>query len=426
MIWLDSLAPRSATMARNTTRRVVEVNRGVFGPAKPRPRTVRPKKITECPGVPAVHLQVAEKLSSPLLMGPPVCDELIAFVRHLFTEEEAGVVRHLGQFAGMSAADIARGERRPLDQIEPILHRLSTVKRAIAASGPEGTRKYRLMPIMPGIFEMVLIGESPEALSPWHRRFAELFEALYETGYTVDYQQGQTRPSPFVRVIPVGSTIDAHPMALPSDRLEVILDRYKVFGVGQCQCRMTMQVAGRGCGKPMGNCTVMGEFAEQGIRQGWLRPVSRKDVLAIKREAESHGLVTWIMNAEAVKGQASCSCCGCCCHALRIVNEFNSPGVMAPAHFLPRFDAVRCTYCGKCARTCPMGALVMDVHQRTRQHLAARCIGCDLCVVACDDHQAIAMEPVPDYKLPYQSAFSYQFHTAAGVVKNAWTAWRHR
>ena len=54
------------------------------------------------------------------------------------------------------------------------------------------------MPIMPGIFEMVLIGESPESMSPWHRRFAELFEALYETGYTMDYQRGQTRPSPFV------------------------------------------------------------------------------------------------------------------------------------------------------------------------------------------------------------------------------------
>jgi Pyruvate/2-oxoacid:ferredoxin oxidoreductase delta subunit len=413
-------------MAEPAPRRVIEMNQGVFGPTRPRPRAVRPKTVADFPGVSQVHLEVAHKLSSPMLTGPPLCDELVAFVQHLFTEEEAGVVRHLGQFVGMGAADIAKAEHRPLDQIEAVLHRLSVDKRAIVASGQQGMAKYRLMPIMPGIFEMVLIGKSPDTMSPWHRRFAELFEALYETGYIVDYQQRQTRPSPFVRVISVGSTIEAHPMALPSDRLEVILDRFDIFGVGQCQCRMTMQVAGHGCGKPVGNCTLMGQFAAQGIRQGWLRPVSRTDVLEIKREAESHGLVTWIMNAESAKGQASCSCCGCCCHAMRMVNEFNAPGVMAPAHFLPRFDVAKCTYCGRCARTCPMGALIVDVHQRERKYLAARCIGCGLCVVACGDRRAVAMEPIPDYQLPYQSWFAYQVHTTAGMVKNAWNVWRGR
>ncbi len=417
----------SVIMSECNSRRVIEVNQGVFGPITPRPKTVRSKTLTDFPGVPPVHLEVAHKLSSPLLMGPPVCDELVAFVQHLLTEEEAGVMRHLGQFVGMSAADIAKAEHRPVEQVEPVLQRLAEVKRAIAASRPQGTKKYGLMPIMPGIFEMVLIGESPDTMSPWHRRFAELFEALYETGYLTDYQERQTRPSPFLRWISVGSTIEAHPMALPSDRLEVILDRFEAFGIGHCQCRLAMHAAGHGCGKPVGNCTVMGQFAEKGIQQGWLRPVSRKDVLEIKREAESNGLVTWIMNAESTpRGQASCSCCGCCCHAMRIVNEFSSPGVMAPAHFLPRFDDAKCTYCARCARNCPMGALVVDVQHRQREHLGARCIGCGLCVVACGDHRAVAMEPVPDYLLPYKSWFAYQFRVTAGMMQSAWKVWRHR
>ena len=417
---------RSLSMPEQTPRRVIEVRQDVVAPTDPRPKARWPKTVGDFPGVAQVHLEVAKKLASPLLTGPPLCDEMVAFVQHLFTEEEASVVRHLGQFVGRSAADLAKAERRPVEEIAPVLERLAAGKRAIAASGPAGRAKYRLMPIMPGIFEMVLIGESPDTLSPWHRRFAELFQALYETGYIRDYRQGHTGPSPFVRVLPVGSTIAAHPMALPSDRLEVILDRYTDFGVGQCQCRMTMQVAGQGCGKPVGNCTVMGEFAARGIRQGWLRAVSKKNVLEIKREAESHGLVTWIMNAEAGRGQASCSCCGCCCYAMRIVTEFNAPGVMAPAHFRPRFDSARCTYCGQCARQCPVGALAMDVRQRTSRYLEARCIGCGLCVVACGDRRAVAMEPVPAYTLPYQSWFAYQLHATAGMVKSAWKVWRRR
>ena len=112
---------------------------------------------------------------------------------------------------------------------------LANEKRSIAAGGPPHARRYRLLPIVPGIFEMMLIGHTPESLTDWHRRFIELFEALYDTGYSLDYQA--IIPTPVVRYLPVGKAIEAHPMALPSDKLEVVLDQFDVFGVGQCQCR---------------------------------------------------------------------------------------------------------------------------------------------------------------------------------------------
>ena len=77
--------------------------------------------------------------------------------------------------------------------------------------------------------------------------------------------------------MPVGKAIDAHPMALPTDKLEVVLDQFEVFAVGQCQCRMAMEVLGRGCGKPLGNCMTMGSWAERGIEDGSLKQVSRKE-----------------------------------------------------------------------------------------------------------------------------------------------------
>jgi Pyruvate/2-oxoacid:ferredoxin oxidoreductase delta subunit len=187
-----------------------------------------------------------------------------------------------------------------------------------------------------------------------------------------------------------------------------------------------VQVLGKGCGKPLSNCMVMGEFATPMIKQGRAREVSRQDALEIKREAEAHGCVTWIMNVEATKGQAACSCCGCCCHAMRAVSEFNAPGIIAPPHFVPEFDLAKCTLCGKCAKNCPMGAITVDPAARTHRHERVRCIGCGLCVLACDRAKAIAMNAVPDCQMPYKSWFSYLLLTTPGRLRNAWSVSRQR
>ena len=420
-------------------RRVIEINRQVIGPRPPKLSTVRPRTLDDYPHLPAAYRDMAGRLSSPLRMGPPICDELLALVQHLFTEEEAALARHLGLYRGRTARQLARAERRPVEEIQPILDRLSEEKRVILRSGPpkppatgDGPKsaapaaaksRYRLLPIVPGIFEIMLIDYTPESLTDWHRRFIELFEALYETGYLLEYHGAL---APGVRYLPVGNVIDAHPMALPSDKLEIVLDQFDTFAVGQCQCRMAMQVLGQGCGKPLGNCMGMGLWAERSIAAGVMRQVSKKVALEIKREAEAHGMVNWMMNVQSSRGQWSCSCCGCCCHALRMVNEFNAPGSIAPPHFLPRLDGSRCTYCGKCAQRCPMGALVVDTQNKKHEHLRPQCIGCGLCVVACDRQQAVVMEPVPDYRLPYRSWFSLIAHSAPGAIRKSWQVWRQR
>lgn len=405
------------------TRRIIPIDREIIGTTPPRPRTLRQKKLSDYPTLSAAHRQIAKSLSSPLLVGPPICDELMALVQHLFTEAEAEAARHLGGMIGKTAGQIAQAMRRPLETVEPFLQHLAVKKRAIDASGPESRKKYKLMPIMPGIFESVLITEHPETMSPWHRRFAELYAALYETGYLTDYGACST---PFVRFLPIGQLVKAHPAALPSDQLEVVLDRYQTFAIGQCQCRTARAVVGKGCGKPIGNCCVIGEFAEAGIRSGTLKPVTKRDMLEIKAEGEAQGLVSWIMNVESTKGQYSCTCCGCCCHAMRSVNEFNAPGVAAPPHFLPTFDSAKCDHCARCARQCPMGAIALNFKAHTWQHLTERCIGCGICAVACNQKHAIVMTPVPDYRLPPNSWFALIARNTPNLLYNAWEAWRRR
>ena len=96
--------------------RMVELKNGVIGPIEPRGRRVRETRPGDYPGVPEAYLQLAE-LYGPALMGPPLCDELMALLQHMFTEEEAALVRHLKSGSMMTAAQVAadsspaRGER---------------------------------------------------------------------------------------------------------------------------------------------------------------------------------------------------------------------------------------------------------------------------------------------------------------------------
>jgi len=403
--------------------RIVDVRDGVIGPGEPRNSVVVPRRLSDFPGTSQAHLEVAKKLSNPLLMGPPICNEFVAFVEHLFTEDEAAVACHLGM-TKKSAATVARSAGLPQDKVEEIMRSLGTDKHCINKSGGAGQEKYSLMPVFPGIFEMVLIGKDPEALNDWDRKFAELFEDLYMTGY---WLVDDTKMGPgMVRYLPVAESVAANPMALPTDKLEPVLEPFSIFGVGHCQCRTSAQVEGKGCGKPTLNCLVMGEIAQGGIRDGWLQKVTRAEALEIKREAESHGMVNWMMNVAAYKSQSSCSCCGCCCHNFRMISEFGAPGMIAPPHFLPAFDAAACNYCGKCALACPMAALVIDTKEKKREHLGARCIGCGLCVLACDKAKATTMKPVDEYKGPVKSVGRLFALSMPGQVRATFKTWRGR
>ncbi|MBN1382592.1 MAG: 4Fe-4S binding protein [Deltaproteobacteria bacterium] len=385
--------------------RIIQIAQNVIGPGEPKSKKLKVRRESDFPGVPRVHLAAAVKYTDPMLLGPPLCDELIDLVHHMFTEEEAAVFLPLGLLVGKTARQIAKEARMPLETVKPLLTSLSMEKRFITRSGPEDNPKYRLLPLMPGVFELCLIRPSLDSLTDWHRRFAELIEALYETGYMVEHMSG--KGPALVRYVPIKQSIDSHPMALPGDKFEMILDRYKAFGVGICQCRLTEDINGRGCGREKLNCAIMGEGVADAVKNGLVKEVTKAEMLAIKLEAEAQGMVNWMFNIDNAKTQSSCSCCGCCCHNLRTVTEFNVPSSIAPPHFLPKVDTDQCNYCGKCALNCPLAAITVNTKAKTYVHREERCIGCGLCVVACDQKKAITMVPVPDYKLPYRSWFSF-------------------
>ncbi|OGP59005.1 MAG: hypothetical protein A2V67_08310 [Deltaproteobacteria bacterium RBG_13_61_14] len=371
-------------------------------PARARWKPADPEHLRRWNGINPTLIKVAENYSSPSLLGPRMSDDLVELIAHMYRAEEAEVLQYLTPWSSKTAAELAKQADRPIEEVQAILDRIVSFQNSLLTFGREGkAKKYNILPIVPGTFELVLVKPEESLLTDWHKEFSRRFSKLYNEGAFAIYWDD---PSAWgmVRYIPVYPTIRDNPAALPSDKLPAILERYQDLAVGLCQCTTTAKYVDRYCGRPHFTCMTMGEEARSAIQSGVMRRVELKEALEIKTQAEQAGLSTWMMNLdhEHFKSNISCSCCGCCCFALRSLTQFNKPGFVARPHFMPKIDQERCRHCGTCVDRCNMDA--HQVTEDTHTFDTLRCIGCGLCASTCPA-EALTMEPVKSYKPPYQS-----------------------
>ncbi len=383
------------------------------------------------PGATPAHLKIVEFYSQKILIGPPPSQELLELIVHLYTPEEAEIAQYLPLIYGKTAGSVARQAKRPLEEVTAILNRLANEKRALIVFGkgepekilsylsnhrdnpltftaPEEPLRYGLMPIVPGTFEMVMMKGNDDE---WHRRFGQLFERVYSTGYLVNYLD---KPIPLIRYIPVYETIDAVPAALPSDLLTDMLMENSKFGVGICQCRQSQAYSGHDCGLPRETCMSIGPVADFMLSRNFQRRVDRSEALDIKMKANAAGLATFSINVDFSLANYTCSCCGCCCLILRTISKFNAPALIAPPHFRPQRNESTCIRCGLCQQKCPMKAQVLG--EKGWEYRRERCIGCGVCASLCPA-KALSMQPVKNYRRPPANLFSLGLTMGPGYAR---------
>jgi Pyruvate/2-oxoacid:ferredoxin oxidoreductase delta subunit len=157
------------------------------------------------------------------------------------------------------------------------------------------------------------------------------------------------------------------------EELRTVIDAQKRFWVSNCGCREGKE---GGCKRSRMDVCLM--FADvEGSSGTGKREISRADVDAIMREAETKHLVTRPFRNEArTETEGSCFCCDDCC------GYFNGDEYKCDkGAFIEVTEQEECADCGACVDVCYFKARTMvdDKLAVDRE----KCFGCGLCRDVC-------------------------------------------
>jgi NAD-dependent dihydropyrimidine dehydrogenase PreA subunit len=327
----------------------------------------RPAQDKEAAMATDIYERLAQHLDN-LPAGYPRTDSGIELriLRRLFAPQEAELALHLTLLAE-PARVIARRSKIPTE---------------------EAARRLREMERKGLIYAYHREGRDPEYMAAhWVIGIYEFQVNRMDQGFVQDaleydptwFDQSAWGKAPQLRTVPVGESIDAQLEVMPYEQAETLVRAHDRFAVAPCVCRREKQMAGKGCGKTVELCLMMGEFAAYYLHNDLGRPVDQEEALTLLAQAEEEGLVLQPSNT---KSSANiCACCGCCCGILTNVKRFPKPAKLVASAFLAAVDPESCVGCGTCEGRCQMKAIHLDDGKAVLD--LDRCIGCGLCVTTC-------------------------------------------
>ena len=280
-----------------------------------------------------VYQKLREHLNK-LPLGAPKTDKEVelAFLKRLFTEEEAKIATLLTPFPEPVDA-IAQRSGRDKKELSELLEKMS-YKGLIFRIGKGEKRTYNLVPIIPGIYEFQVNNIDHET--------AEIFEEYYASGLG---QEVFGSSIPWMKVVPVEREIPSQIEVFPYEKVSEIIKETDIIAVAGCICRKEQKLMGRGCEAPMDNCLIFSHWAQFYIENGLAKQISQEQALEILNKAEEAGLVHCTGNTQ-MGHMAICNCCGCCCAILRGITQLKNLQAVAKSGFILSINTEDCIGCG--------------------------------------------------------------------------------
>jgi Pyruvate/2-oxoacid:ferredoxin oxidoreductase delta subunit len=235
----------------------------------------------------------------------------------------------------------------------------------------------------------------------WGRELLDLWEDFCQAEWYADWAKiVQTWNMPLWRVIPARKAVSKGTKLIPSEDVEVILDKATRFALANCSCR---RIATR-CDFPTDVCLQVNRAAEYAITRGTGKELTKGEAMKIMDVAEDAGLIHSVFNVSGVTN-VICNCCADCCI---FYYPLTKDGVLekgvARSRFQAEVDKVACKGCQTCVERCPFEAVEMvkiSGEKKLKAQISSeKCFGCGVCAVGCESEAIKLVEIRPPEYIP--------------------------
>lgn len=333
----------------------------------------------------------------------PVTDELVSFVRTMYTPDSAALLTGMAFFGHTDIEEYAR--KRQMDPAELREKLDALAKRGVVFRFiRDGVARYRLNNMFfvamrsafwPGRTDELTKSAAPMA----NRYFADFFDQWKDV-----HHKG-------LRTVPINGTIEDTRRVLPYDDVVKIVNDRRYWSVSHCACkhRRNVDPDTPDCQYPTEVCLHFDRLGRYIVENGMGREITREETLEILRQAAEAGLVhgasTWQDQVDTI-----CNCDKCCCMWFQTYHVLKHSGSLDPSNYRAQFSHERCKGCGLCVKRCPMEAVRLEespeADNKTGKVAVLNsevCIGCGVCAYKCPG-EAIVLEQREEIQEPPKDA----------------------
>ncbi len=326
--------------------------------------------------------RVLQELFARHPIGAPNTETFIEILKFHYEPEEAHLAAHMTWDLEPEEA-IAKRAGMSLDEASRLLTTMASKFFIRGIKRPDGVRVFRLLYILPGLYELPFAVRQP---SPDLDRLGDLWEKYYFEGQGREMHGGSIQ---LVRALPA---IDApKDQVLPYEDAAQIVQKASFVNLVPCSCRQ----AARNCDDPLDVCMVLGDDFRGGDVPGdavldptqmvggppRARQVPVDEAVETLKRAEEAGLVHITMNTRE-DNWLICACCRHACHGLRGITQLDIPHAVAPSTYWAVVDEDLCNGCEACVERCQVDAVRMRDDDIAEVDCEL-CLGCGICTSQC-------------------------------------------